>query len=101
MLFDLDKPGKIFKKCTSRFFMWKITTAYHMKHKLHQCSEHVLRAKQGAKSLHPLTSIGVPLLRIATLEFDVFLLLILLCGAFIMNVFLAVHIRALPLDLCV
>ncbi len=29
------------------------------------------------------------------------LLLLLLCGAFIVNVFLAVHIRALPLDLCV
>ncbi len=77
-----------------------------MKHKLHQLLWACFKGKTGGGGqIASPTELPcfVPLLRIATpWIWCVFsLLLLLLCGVFIVNVFLAVHIRALPLDLCV
>ncbi len=110
MLFDLDKSGKILKNVQVDFSRGKLQLLIIWNINCINCSEHVLRVKRGGGGGRFTHKIASPTdIHICSTSSNcnpwiwcVFsLLLLLLCGAFIVNVFLAVHIRALPLDLCV
>ncbi len=105
MLFDLDKSGKNLKKCTSRFFTWKVTVAYHMKHKLHQLLWACFKGKTGGGGKIASPTELPCLFHFFELQplnlMCFFIIIIIIMWSIYSDVFLAVHIRALPLDLCV